>query len=449
MASTHPGKRADQRVVRWREGSRQKSRTFTLPGDRRGCKAYTREQIEPFRLDMEARERRGEIGVEKTTAQTLTEWATVYFRERVSQRAPSTRQLVRSEWATHILPELGSLRLDELTPERIRGWIDDYLRTPYPARYPLWSRTPGADGERRRHPRAGQRHPRAGQRARAESTVLRIVNHLSAALEDARKRRLILENPVSLVAKPSTRSAFRARTVKPWSVEQTEQLRAWFLTYKTQTYGFGDVKLDRPLGGMAILVELISYAGLRPGEALALTWEQIREATIVVDRALQLGNAEVGNTKTGHARSVRLIGPLAEDLQAWRAYCQAPPDGLVIPRLGAGTVPPNPYATWDREIYANWRARWWHRATEAIGLGKPRPYDGRHTAASLWLAEGVALDRVARWMGHRPSMLENWYRHDLDEREELELRGRWQPADSEELIRACRTVEFPVAPARV
>ena len=47
-------------------------------------------------------------------------------------------------------------------------------------------------------------------------------------------------------------------------------------------------------------------------------------------------------------------------------------------------------------------------------------------------------------MGHRPSMLENWYRHDLDEREELELRGRWQPADSEELIRACRTVEFPV-----
>src|SRR5260370_571255 len=47
----------------------------------------------------------------------------------------------------------------------------------------------------------------------------------------------------------------------------------------------------------AVLLAVLAYAGLRPGEALALRWGDVRERTLLVERALSLG-AEKG-TKTG------------------------------------------------------------------------------------------------------------------------------------------------------
>ena len=56
------------------------------------------------------------------------------------------------------------------------------------------------------------------------------------------------------------------------------------------------------------------YAGLRPGEALALQWQDIREKTILVERALSLGDE--ADTKTTAHRTVRLLAPLRADLAA-------------------------------------------------------------------------------------------------------------------------------------
>jgi integrase len=39
----------------------------------------------------------------------------------------------------------------------------------------------------------------------------------------------------------------------------------------------------------AALLSVLAYSGLRPGEALALQWRDIREQTILVERALSLG----------------------------------------------------------------------------------------------------------------------------------------------------------------
>jgi integrase len=47
----------------------------------------------------------------------------------------------------------------------------------------------------------------------------------------------------------------------------------------------------------ATLVSVLAYAGVRPGEALALTFGDVRERTILVERAASLG--EVKETKTG------------------------------------------------------------------------------------------------------------------------------------------------------
>ena len=116
------------------------------------------------------------------------------------------------------------------------------------------------------------------------------------------------------------------------------------------------------------LVYLMAYAGLRPGEALALTKADIGKRSISVTKAVSLG--EVGTTKTGADRTVRLLAPLADSL----AEIQ---DGLVVPREDDGI--------WRDHDFRNWRKRYWRPACEAAGLSGLRPYDLRHSFASLML----------------------------------------------------------------
>ena len=54
----------------------------------------------------------------------------------------------------------------------------------------------------------------------------------------------------------------------------------------------------------ATLISVLAYAGLRPQEALALRWQHVGQRTLTVYAP-----------KTGQRRSVRLLAPLAEDLE--------------------------------------------------------------------------------------------------------------------------------------
>ena len=65
-----------------------------------------------------------------------------------------------------------------------------------------------------------------------------------------------------------------------------------------------------------VLVSLLAYAGLRPGEALALRWRHIGERTINVEQSVSFG--EMKNTKTNSSRTVRLLVPLAFQCAAFQ-----------------------------------------------------------------------------------------------------------------------------------
>jgi integrase len=108
----------------------------------------------------------------------------------------------------------------------------------------------------------------------------------------------VTANPVSVVRKPRQG---RDRAVEPLLPEQVERLR-WEL-------------LRRRDRRSASLVVVMAYAGLRPGEALALSARHVREGTILVERAVSDGLLK--RQKTGRAyRTVDLLEPLAEDLAA-------------------------------------------------------------------------------------------------------------------------------------
>jgi integrase len=135
-------------------------------------------------------------------------------------------------------------------------------------------------------------------------------------------------------------------------------------------------------------VSVLAYAGLRPGEALALTWEQIGERTILVERSLALG--ELKETKTRSTRSVRLLAPLRSDLNTLRIRLGRPGDAdLIFPRPDGG-----PWRETD------WRNCVFQPAAKQAGLESIRPYDLRHSFVSLLIAERRTIIEVAKRATH-------------------------------------------------
>ena len=233
---------------------------------------------------------------------------------------------------------------------------------------------------------------------------------LQGVLERAVEWRRIPVNPCRAVRKPSQR---RERAVHPFAPDQVERLRAHLL--------------EHGLRRDAVLVSLLAYAGLRPGEALALTWGHVRERTILVERALALG--ELKTTKTGRTRTVRLLAPLAADLSEWRIAQGRPQDkALVFPALSGGV--------WSDDAWRYWRRRIFGQAARAVGLEHARPYDLRHSFVSLLLAEGANVVEVARQAGHSPTMTLSTYAHLF---EELDGADR---TSAENRIRQARRTRF-------
>jgi integrase len=58
---------------------------------------------------------------------------------------------------------------------------------------------------------------------------------------------------------------------------------------------------------------------------------------------------------------------------------------------------------WQKSDWSNWRKRHFYAATEAVGLGRPRPYDLRHSFVSLRIREKeLSLVDLAGQLGHSP-----------------------------------------------
>jgi len=102
------------------------------------------------------------------------------------------------------------------------------------------------------------------------------------------------------------------------------------------------------------------------------------------------------------------LAPLREDLLEWRLRSGRPRDtALVFPGRQGGP--------WSKTTYDNWRKRAFDRACKAIELEGARPYDLRHSFASLLLHEGRSVTYVARQLGHDARLTLGTYGHVIDE----------------------------------
>jgi integrase len=173
------------------------------------------------------------------------------------------------------------------------------------------------------------------------------------------------------------------------------------------------IRAAMPSDRDVVMVGLMAYAGLRPGEVAALTWGSIGRR-LTVDRAYSHG--ELKGTKTHQRRSVAIPPPLADDLARHREQVEGDPAHLVAPALGRpGWRSRNPDLATAYLHPGNWRNRSWAPACEAAGV-RATPYDLRHSYASLLFHEGQGIREVMLAMGHdSPTTTERHYLHIYEE----------------------------------
>lgn len=138
-----------------------------------------------------------------------------------------------------------------------------------------------------------------------------------------------------------------------------------------------------------VFSEVLLLAGLRFGEAVALTPGQITAHTIVVDRAWQERLHRIKPTKSGRARSVDLHPRLKGDLLAYLDNTGMERNALLFPGERGGCFSNSWFAK-----------KVWQRAIKRAGLPLIRPHDARHTFVTHLLAAGENPAYVKEQAGH-------------------------------------------------
>jgi integrase len=348
--------------VQWRdERGAQRSRTFTRKAD-----------ADAWDAKITLAKRQGELatldGGKQTLKDFVSDWRSTYAEPHL---APKTLRLYDDLCSRCLLPRIGHLALRQLTTERIQSVAAEMARDKVPP-----------------------------------ATIQKALTLLQGMLERAVEWGRISSNPARYVRKPR---ATPRRLVEPLSPRQIEGVRRHLLAKERLRD--------------ATLISVLAYAGLRPGEALALRWGDLGKRNIRVTKALSLG--EERSTKTRRNRTVGVVSPLATDLAKWRMASGRPDDEQLVFPTPAGKP-------WSETDYRNWRRRWFRPAAKSIGLARARPYDLRHSFASLLLAEQMNPAEIAGQLGHSLQVLFSTYAHVIED-----MRGSGR-VSAEAAIRAAR-----------
>ena len=333
---------------------RSRYATRTVRGSRRAAERALRE------LAVEVGHARVHAG---TVGGLLARW----YADASPGWAPTTAAHTRSIVDHHLIPQLGHVRLGQLTTVV----IDD-----------LYGRLLRGDG--------------SGGVGLAPGTVHRIHGVLHRALAQAQRWEWIWINPATMASPPRVR---RVELVPPTPA----QVAALLASVQT---------CDPALHG---LLRLAATTGARRGQLLALRWRDLdlTDGVAAFTRAVVPGpdGPVLTATKTDRTHQVELDHQTLATLQALR--CRA--DRLAA---DAGTVVTGESFVFTSDLDGRrpWRPdRVTHafaRARQQAGLGHFRLHDLRHFMATQMLAAGIPIALVAQRLNHaRISTTLNVYTH--------------------------------------
>ena len=197
-----------------------------------------------------------------TFSEVCEEWLRHGERER--QLKPSTLVDYRAVVSARLVPTLGSLRIDAITPRRLEAWRDSLL----------------------------------DEGAISHRTINKLTMVVGAVLERARRRSLISDNPARRLDKLKE---------PPYDdLDFYEPDEVWRLVDAAASEQDGTIFL------------LLAFSGLRRGEALALTWRDVDFARDVIRVRANWSHGQLVSTKGDRVRSVPLVPQLASRLSKLR-----------------------------------------------------------------------------------------------------------------------------------
>ncbi|WP_042132639.1 MULTISPECIES: Arm DNA-binding domain-containing protein [Pseudomonas] len=224
----------------------------------------------------------------------------------------------------------------------------------------------------------------------SNKTLSNIQSCLRSALNDAVDEELIDINPLS-GWNYARKGKVKDDDVDPFSTDEQRAIAA-ALTGQAQN-----------------LVQFAFWTGMRTSELVALDWGDIDwlRGEAHISRAMTQaakGKAEVTKTVSGK-RSIKLLGPALEALEAQKKFTfLAGVEVFQNPRTGERWAGDGPI-----------RKTMWAHALQRAAVRYRRPYQTRHTYASMMLSAGEHPMWVAQQMGHSDwTMIARVY-------------GRWMP----------------------
>lgn len=196
---------------------------------------------------------------------------------------------------------------------------------------------------------------------------------LSKALELAVHDELIEKNPCGKIEAAS----WQKRQVDPFTQSEAEAILAHIREkYPQQAWN---------------LFEFWFFTGMRTGELIGLEWDDVdlRSQTVLVRQSFVTDQME-DTTKTSKPRTVNLNSRAAAAIVRQKAWTY----------LAGGRVFHDPGTNQPWAYEQNARKRYWKPTLKALGVRYRRPYNCRHTYATLGLMAGANPAFMARQLGH-------------------------------------------------
>lgn len=223
-------------------------------------------------------------------------------------------------------------------------------------------------------------------------------NHLSmisSVFELALADDLIPKNPCDRIKQQD----WQKQQVDPFDVEEMEKILEYMNEkYHEQVFNFTEFRF---------------FTGLRTSEAIALEWGDVdfNKKVVQIRKGFVVDRMEE-ETKTARERTVMLNSRALESLKRQKKWTFFAEHNRVFVDPGTGTP-------WAYE--QNYRKRYWMKTLKALGIRYRRPYNTRHTYATMGLMNGVNPAFMAKQLGHGMDVFLNdyarWISGDQDQRE--------------------------------
>ncbi|MGW3322524.1 tyrosine-type recombinase/integrase [Streptomyces virginiae] len=364
--------------------------------------------------------RRFATGQSLTQHMTVAEWLDTWLAgKKALRKSGETRYEV--DIRCHLKPRIGHIRIDRLTVQHLdemfagiaegnaeihdanmqrRAAVDELKTIP-------WK---GSENRgRRRYLKDAIAAMEPFRRITGPSTQKHVRDTLRAALNTAIARGAITFNPASYVeltpAKRPKAMVWTAERVEAWlrTGERPSAVMVWTPEQAGQFLDF----LAETQHRLLPLFHLITFRGLRRGEACGVRWADYSAPTRSMTIAVQLVQdgweviESAPKTDSGE-RVISIDEYTAEVLDAHRTKqaaerCEWGPAWIESGRM---------FTQEDGErIHPGWLTDQFERLVELSGLPPIRLHDLRHVAASLMLAAGVDVKIVSETLGHSDSRI--------------------------------------------